>query len=62
MRAQGLYKQLLRYGQALQYTDKKFYFRKVRAEFENNRNLTEQDQISFQLEKGAAFLRNRLMV
>ncbi|XP_023319833.1 probable peptide chain release factor C12orf65, mitochondrial [Eurytemora carolleeae] len=51
MRGTGLYKQLIRYGQQLQYTDKHFFYRRIRAEFEQNKNLQDKQAIQFQLGK-----------
>ena len=47
MKSLGLYKQLMRYGQNLKYTDKDFYFRKIRTEFEKNRQLTDPAEIKY---------------
>jgi len=62
MLARGLYKELLRYGQALKYTDKQFFYRRIRSEFENNRVLTDGEKVTFQLERGKYFLKNRLLI
>jgi len=62
MRATGLYKQLLRYGQQLELTDQQYYFRRIRSEFQKNRNETDPKLIKHQIEKGAAFLRNGLLL
>lgn len=44
-----LYKDLLRYGEELRFTDKKYYRRKIREEFKENKTLTEAADIDFQL-------------
>ena len=41
----SLYRLLLRKGRQLQFTDKEFYFRRIREEFEKNRNLTKASEI-----------------
>ena len=38
-----LYKALLRYGDNLKFTDKQYFFRRVREEFEKNREATAAD-------------------
>ncbi|KAJ8675475.1 hypothetical protein QAD02_011261 [Eretmocerus hayati] len=44
----GLYKNLLRYGQSLKYTDKKYFISRVRRNFLNNSSLTDEQEIEFQ--------------
>jgi len=62
MLARRLYKELLRYGQNLKYTNKNYYYRRIRAEFENNRFLSEKEDIQFHIEKGNYFLEKKLLV
>ena len=45
--ASHLYRKLLRYGRQLQYTDKEYYFNRIRQEFQENRHLTEAKDIEF---------------
>jgi len=45
-----LYKKLLRYSNSLQYTDKDYYCARVRGEFWKNRNLTDKQEVNFQLQ------------
>ncbi|XP_071051950.1 mitochondrial ribosome and complex I assembly factor AltMIEF1 [Onthophagus taurus] len=52
----NLYKQLLRYGSDLEYTNKGYYFRKIRHEFKTNKNLTDPKEISFNYKKGLSLL------
>lgn len=42
-----LYKDIIRYGQQLKYTDKEYYFHRVRQEFRRNKHLEDVNQISF---------------
>jgi hypothetical protein len=53
----GLYKQLVRYGRNLKYTEKRFYFRRIRSEFEKNRELTDPKDIKLKIDQGFAFLK-----
>ena len=46
----GLYRALYRYSKKLKLTDKDFYLRRVRQEFERNRTLEDETQIAFQME------------
>lgn len=42
-----LYKDLLRYGETLQHTDKDFYIKRIKKEFKKNKNLEEASEINF---------------
>ncbi|KZC14421.1 hypothetical protein WN55_06879 [Dufourea novaeangliae] len=44
-----LYKDLLRYGENLKYTDKRYFRTRIRNSFRGNKELTDQAQIDFQL-------------
>ncbi|XP_046831968.1 MIEF1 upstream open reading frame protein [Vespa crabro] len=57
-----LYKDLLRYGEQLRFTDKKYYRQKIREEFKQNKYLTEVADIDFQLKKGLTLLKNQRVV
>ena len=46
----SLYKQMLTKGRQLQFTDKHFYYRRIRDEFEKNRYLTKEADISFAIQ------------
>ncbi|KAL9967239.1 hypothetical protein ACROYT_G025423 [Oculina patagonica] len=55
-----LYRQLLKQGKALQYTDYDFFRRTLRREFEQQKDEVEVKVITEQYEKGMYFLRTRL--
>lgn len=42
-----LYKDLLRYGQNLQYTDKEYFYKRIKSEFKKNKTLVDEAQIIF---------------
>lgn len=44
-----LYRQLLRYGNQLQYTDKTFFKNRIRSEFRKNQFLSSAEEIEFEL-------------
>ena len=54
----SLYRQLLRYGQSLQFTDKDYLQRRIRYEFERYRNTQNVTTVKKQLERGRALLKN----
>lgn len=43
-----LYKDLLRYGESLKFTDKDYFRRSIRKSFKNNKNLIDEASIDFQ--------------
>lgn len=45
-----LYKDLLRYGANLKYTDTKYFRSRIRRSFKENKHLTDQTEIDFQLQ------------
>lgn len=55
--ALSLYRLLLRKGRQLRFTDKEFYFNRIRAEFEKNRTITNVSEIEHNIKKGHEFLR-----
>lgn len=57
-----LYKDLLRYGQDLQFTDKQYFYRRIKKEFKKNKTLTEPKDISFNYEKGKAVIRRLAVI
>lgn len=57
-----LYKHLLRYGEQLQFTDKQYYRRRIKETFKQNKTLTDENEIEFQLQKGLTLLKNRRVV
>lgn len=44
-----LYKDILRYGQNLKFTDKKYFRYRIREAFKTNKNLTDETTIDFHL-------------
>jgi len=58
----SLYRQLLRYKSGLQYTDKDYFYRRIRFEFEKNKNLLNVADVEFQIEKGRSFLKKGQLV
>jgi len=52
----GLYRQLVRYGQNLTLTDKDYFYRRIRFEFERYRNTSDPRIIEKQLQRGRALL------
>jgi len=57
-----LYKAMLRYGRRLQLTDKDYFYRRVRFEFEKNSILQDRQEIQFQQDKARQFLKNSWLV
>lgn len=57
-----LYKDLLRYGQNLRYTDKGYFHYRIRKAFQENKVLNDEKIIRFQLEKGRQVLRYQRVV
>ena len=54
----GLYRQLLRYGRSLQFTDKDYFQRRIRYEFERFRLTDNARVIEKQVLRGRALLKN----
>ena len=54
----GLYRQLLRYGRSLQFTDKDYFQRRIRYEFERYRFTDNSRVIEKQVQRGKALLKN----
>ena len=40
-----LYRNLLRKGKTLKLTDKQYYFRRIRAEFDKNKHLSQTEEV-----------------
>lgn len=57
-----LYKDLLRYGENLKYTDKEYFRFRIRKNFKQNKHLIDQTEIEFQLQKGKKLLQNQRIV
>lgn len=45
-----LYKDLLRYGEKLKFTDKEYFRYRVRKNFKQNKHLSDQTEINFQFQ------------
>ncbi|XP_034257065.1 MIEF1 upstream open reading frame protein [Thrips palmi] len=58
----GLYRNLLRYGQQLKFTDQNYFKERVREEFRTNRNVTSEDKIEFFYKKGKSLLERKRIV
>ncbi|XP_065173719.1 mitochondrial ribosome and complex I assembly factor AltMIEF1 [Atheta coriaria] len=52
----SLYKSLLRYSQQVQYTDKAYFYKKIKSEFKLNKNLDNPGDINHYYNKGLALL------
>lgn len=50
--------ELLKYGKTLEHTDRFYYFKRVKLEFVNNKELEEKD-IPYVLKQGRVFLLSR---
>ena len=57
-----LYKDLLRYGENLKYTDRRYFRQRIRQSFKENKQLADQTEIDFQLQKGQKLLQNQRVV
>ena len=58
----GLYRTLLRKGRTLHYTDKGYYFKRIRSEFDKNKHLDKKEEIEKCIEKGQFFLKRNALV
>ncbi|XP_012527395.1 uncharacterized protein LOC105831660 [Monomorium pharaonis] len=57
-----LYKDILRYGESLRFTNKKYFRDRIRTAFKDNKDLSNETAIDFQLKKGMKFLEARKVV
>ncbi|XP_055627446.1 MIEF1 upstream open reading frame protein [Toxorhynchites rutilus septentrionalis] len=57
-----LYRDLHRYGSNLQFTDRNYFLKRVRSEFEQNRKLTDTQQIEFAYKRGRTLLDQALVI
>lgn len=57
-----LYKDTLRYGETLRFTNKGYFRHRVRVAFKDNKDLTDQAIIDFQLQKGMKFLEAKKVI
>lgn len=55
-----LYRNLLREGNSLKFTERDFYWRTIRKEFERERDEVEVKRIKEQYEKGMYFLKSKM--
>lgn len=55
--ALNLYKNLFKYGRSLQLTDKEYFLKRVRQEFQQNKELSEESLIKHQISKGESCLK-----
>ena len=53
----SLYRQLLRYGEKLYYTDKQYFTERIRDEFVKHRNLSDNKLIEKQFQRGEELIR-----
>ncbi|XP_072401474.1 uncharacterized protein [Diabrotica undecimpunctata] len=51
-----LYKELLRYSEELKFTDKEYFRKRIKKEFQQNRDLVDENQISLNYKKGVTLL------
>ncbi|XP_017784508.1 PREDICTED: uncharacterized protein LOC108568096 [Nicrophorus vespilloides] len=57
-----LYKDLLRYGQQLQLTDKTYFYKRIKKEFKNNKSLSDPTKVSFNYQKGLSLLERQAVI
>ena len=55
--ALSLYRQLLRYGEKLYYTDKQYFNERIRGEFVKHKNLSDNKLIEKQFQRGKELIR-----
>ena len=55
--ALSLYRQLLRYGEKLYYTDKQYFNERIRGEFVKHKNLSDNKLIDKQFQRGEELIR-----
>ncbi|XP_059607684.1 mitochondrial ribosome and complex I assembly factor AltMIEF1 [Phlebotomus argentipes] len=51
-----LYRDLLKYGEQLKFTDKEYFKKRIRKEFEENKHLTSSEDILFNFKRGEILL------
>ncbi|XP_011062850.1 PREDICTED: uncharacterized protein LOC105151063 [Acromyrmex echinatior] len=57
-----LYKDILRYGETLRFTNKKYFRYRIQTAFRTNKDLSDETAINFQLQKGMKFLEAKKVV
>jgi hypothetical protein len=58
----SLYRSLLRYSRQLQFTDRSYFLRRVRTEFDANRNIADAAKIRHEQDKGTIILRKKAIL
>lgn len=53
---------MVRYGYGLELSDKKYFFKRLREEFETRKSLTDPKELQFYFNKGRAFLERKRLV
>lgn len=53
----SLYRQLLRYSENLQFTDKNYFCERIRCEYEKNKKLTDTEIIMKQIARGEELIK-----
>ena len=62
LEALSLYKSLLRYSRGLTLTDKAFFRKRIRSEFEASRKITSKAEVDLQLKRARALLERKAVV
>jgi len=62
LEALSLYRSLLRYSRGLTLTDKGFFQKRIRSEFEANRHLSNQAEVDRQLRRARALLQRKAVI
>ncbi|CAL1685028.1 unnamed protein product [Lasius platythorax] len=57
-----LYKDILRYGETLRFTNKGYFRHRIRVAFKDNKDLTDEAMVDFQLKKGMKLLEAKRVV
>lgn len=52
-----LYKNLLRYGEQLKFTNKDYFTRRIRKEFQSNKDLTDESAINLRFEVSLLYVK-----
>ncbi|KAL5007385.1 hypothetical protein ScPMuIL_016191 [Solemya velum] len=58
----SLYRMCLRKGRQLQFTDKNYYYRRIRSEFDKNRNLSSEEEVKLNIKKAHGFLERDVLM
>ncbi|XP_050541104.1 electron transfer flavoprotein regulatory factor 1 isoform X2 [Daktulosphaira vitifoliae] len=57
-----LYKELLKYGQTLELTNKNYYQKRIKQEFVKNKELADPEKIHFFYNKGLELLKKKSII